>query len=279
MYYTLHEQAVNGWLSLRMKENRFENYFYQNRAERLLTIAWNRGEAQTVWVDEVVYEFPTNTLLCLMVNQSFRFQKPIDITAWQFNREFYCIVDHDHEVSCVGFLFYGMRELMFIELDPTNAQRLDLLTQVFVDEFQTRDTIQSEMLRVLLKRLIILTTRLAKTQAKDLPENEKYYDLVRKFNLSVENHYREQHQVQFYADLLSRSPKTLANLFAKYNQKTPIQIIHERIALEAKRLLTYTDKSTKEIAFELGFEEVSHFSRFFKAKEHISPTDFRSKSV
>ena len=41
-----------------------------------------------------------------MVNQSFSFEAMEDLVAWQFNREFYCIVDHDAEVSCVGLLFY-----------------------------------------------------------------------------------------------------------------------------------------------------------------------------
>jgi AraC-like DNA-binding protein len=128
---------------------------------------------------------------------------------------------------------------------------------------------------VLLKRLIIILTRLAKEQTKDFPEKENHYDLVRKFNLAVENHYKTQHQVQFYADFLHKSPKTLSNLFAIYNQKSPVNIIHDRITLEAKRLLVYTDKSAKEIAFELGFEEISHFSRFFKTKEGISPKEFK----
>jgi AraC family transcriptional regulator, transcriptional activator of pobA len=278
MLYTLEEKAVQGWLSLRTNEGQFDKYFYQKREERYLTIAWNKGETQQIWVDEVQYEFPTNTILCLMVNQSFRFQNPEKIQAWQFNREFYCIVDHDREVSCVGFLFYGMRELMFIELDAANTQRLELLTKIFEDEFSTHDNIQAEMLRMLLKRLIILITRLAKEQTQDFPEKDNHYDLVRKFNLAVENHYKTQHQVQFYADLLNKSPKTLSNLFAIYKQKTPVGIIHERIALEAKRLLIYTDKSAKEIAFELGFEEISHFSRFFKNKENCSPKEFREVS-
>jgi AraC family transcriptional regulator, transcriptional activator of pobA len=278
MLYTLEEKAVQGWLSLRTNEGQFEKYFFQKREERYLTIAWNKGETQQIWVDEVQYEFPANTILCLMVNQSFRFQNPEKIQAWQFNREFYCIVDHDREVSCVGFLFYGMRELMFIELDAANTQRLELLTKIFEDEFSTHDNIQAEMLRMLLKRLIILVTRLAKEQTQDFPEKDNHYDLVRKFNLAVENHYKTQHQVQFYADLLNKSPKTLSNLFAIYKQKTPVGIIHERIALEAKRLLIYTDKSAKEIAFELGFEEISHFSRFFKNKENCSPKEFRELS-
>jgi AraC family transcriptional regulator, transcriptional activator of pobA len=277
MLHTIQEPTTNGWLSLRIQQSSFDKFFFQKREEKYLTIAWNRGEDQCIWVDEVQYTFPKNTILCLMVNQSFRFQKPADVVAWQFNREFYCIVDHDREVSCVGFLFYGLRDLMFIHLDESQSQRLDLLLKVFEDEFQSIDNIQAEMLRMLLKRLIIILTRLAKEQAPDFPEKENHYDLVRKFNLAVENHYKTQHQVQFYADFLNKSPKTLSNLFAIYNQKSPVNIIHERIALEAKRLLIYTDKSAKEIAFELGFEEISHFSRFFKGKENLSPKEFREQ--
>jgi AraC-like DNA-binding protein len=47
--------------------------------------------------------------------------------------------------------------------------------------------------------------------------------------------------------------------------------------LEARRLLKYTDKSIKEIAFEIGFEEIQTFSRFFKNYEGVSPSDFREK--
>lgn len=275
MKHIYQDNTVESVLSLRINEESFEKYFFKNRSERLLTIAWNRGEEQTAWVDEVAYHFPKNTILALMVNQSFRFERPADLVSWQFNREFYCIVDHDREVSCVGFLFYGIRDLLFINLDEKNATRLDLLMKVFADEFETKDNIQGEMLRMMLKRLIILVTRLAKEQSLELPMKEPDFDIVRKFNLAVENHYKTKHQVQDYADMLNKSPKTLSNLFSIYNHKSPLHIIHERLSLEAKRLLIYTDKSTKEIAYELGFEEVAHFSRFFKKQIGQAPTDFK----
>jgi AraC-like DNA-binding protein len=54
-------------------------------------------------------------------------------------------------------------------------------------------------------------------------------------------------------------------------------MIHYRIALEAKRQLTKTDKLSKEIGFELGFEEPAHFSRFFKKEAGISPSQYRKR--
>jgi AraC family transcriptional regulator, transcriptional activator of pobA len=83
------------------------------------------------------------------------------------------------------------------------------------------------------------------------------------------------HQVQDYAALLNKSPKTLANLFAQNQQPSPLAIITNRIALEGRRLLTYTDKTISEIGFELGFEESAHFSRFFKQAVGSTPRDFR----
>lgn len=128
-----------------------------------------------------------------MVNQSFRFENPADLVSWQFNRELYCIVDHDGEMLCVGFLFYGMRDLLFINLDERNATRLDLLIKVFADEFETQYNIQGEMLRMMLKRLIIEATRLAKEQSIESSMIGSDIDIAMKFNIAVGNHYKTKH--------------------------------------------------------------------------------------
>jgi AraC-like DNA-binding protein len=147
---------------------------------------------------------------------------------------------------------------------------------VFIEEFKTSDNIQNEMLLVLLKRLIIYVTGLARIGYAPVKKvQDERFHIVRKFNLLVELHFKAEHSVSFYADLLFKSPKTLSNLFAIFNQKTPSQIIQERITVEAKRLLCYTDKSVKHITFELGFEDVSYFSSFFKKNTGLSPSDFR----
>jgi AraC family transcriptional regulator, transcriptional activator of pobA len=270
-----------GECRLIFEELTFDRQFYgKDRKDKLLTIAWNNGESQTVSIDGIRYEFPHNSLLCLMVNQTFSFAEATGIVAWQFNREFYCIMDHDKEVSCVGFLFYGAKQIMFTTLTKENSHKIDLLQQMFIEEFATVDNIQEDMLRMLLKRLIIIATRLAKQQflpVKDLPDQK--LDIIRQFNLLVENHYKKEHSVKFYADQVNRSPKTLSNLFALYNNKSPIAVIQERIVLEAKRLLLYTDKSAKEIAYDLGFDDAAYFSSFFKKNTEVSPSDFRSTGL
>jgi len=277
MIHQYYQSQTNAQLRLVYDESKFDRVFYgRDRKDKLLTIAWNRGNAQKVNIDNVNYDFPANTILCLMVNETFHFESPDTIVAWQFNRDFYCIVNHDKEVSCVGFLFYGSSQKMFIKLNERNQEKAAFLLQVFEDEFESKDHIQGEMLLVLLKRLVIIVTRLAREQyihEADLTGDK--LDIIRKYNLLVENYYRTQHQVKFYAEQLHKSPKTLSNLFALYNHKSPLLVIQERIMLEAKRLMFYTDKTSKEIAFALGFEDAGHFGKFFKKQTGHSPTDFK----
>ena len=213
-----------------------------------------------------------------MFNQSFSFENSAGIIAWQFNREFYCVFDHDSEVSCVGFLFSSTDHL-FVKLNDQAQQKLRLLSDDFIEEFKTPDNIRNEMLLVLLKRLIIYVTRLAKSGYAPVKKlQDERFHIIRKFNLLVEANFKTEHSVSFYADQLFKAPKTLSNLFAIFNQKTPSQIIRERIVVEAKRLLFYTDRSIKHITFDLGFEDVSYFSYFFKKNTRVSPSDFRNSS-
>jgi len=277
MRLKLKEEKTGGELLLFKDETGFDRLFFtKDRFNKFFTIAWNPAESQTVTIDGTEYDFPANSLLTLLFNQSFSFENSAGIIAWQFNREFYCIIDHDSEVSCVGFLFSSTDHL-FVKLNDQAQQKLQLLSDIFIEEFNTSDNIQNEMLLVLLKRLIIYVTRLARSgyaPVKKL-QDEKFH-IIRKFNLLVEKNFKSAHSVSFYADQLCKAPKTLSNLFAIFNQKAPSQIIQERIVVEAKRLLFYTDRSIKHITFELGFEDVAYFSNFFKKNTGVSPSDFRN---
>jgi AraC-like DNA-binding protein len=81
-----------------------------------------------------------------------------------------------------------------------------------------------------------------------------------------------------YANLLNKSPKTISNVFAILGTKSPLQYIQDRKMLEARRLLNYSSRQIKEIAYEIGFEDIQAFSRFFKKQEGISPSKFKEKN-
>lgn len=247
------------------------------RESGINTIVFNFEEDQEVIIDEVPYVFPRHSVLALVSNQHFRFARPEQLMAWQFNREFYCIVEHDVEVSCVGFLFYGIKNPMFITLSEHEVRDMKQIERFCRDDMHIKDRMQHEMLRTLLKRVIISVTRLARNQTTDSKVlTDDKLDLIRKFSLLLEYNFKTQHEVRYYAQALNKSPKTLSNTFALLHFPSPSKLIQERILLEAKRYLYYSDKPAKEIAYLLGFLSPAHFSRFFKQHSGRNISSFRA---
>ena len=92
MRLTITNAKTGGGLLLFKEELEFDRFYYsRDRDNKYFTIAWNRGEKQTVTIDGNAHDFMPDTILRLMFNQTFFFENPADIVAWQFNREFYCI--------------------------------------------------------------------------------------------------------------------------------------------------------------------------------------------
>lgn len=244
---------------------------------KFLKFFWNRGsEDVIIKVNHIPVNLKTNQIACTTYNQEVKIISPIEaVTALFFNREFYCIHTFDQEVSCNGLLFFGSDFTPILSLDEDETEKLETLIKVLQQEFKIQDVNQEEMLRILLKRFIIRLTRLARKQLLKNSDKQDEIDLVRSFNVLVEEHYREKKSVPDYAELLFKSPKTLSNVFSKISKTSPLQVIHERIVTEAKRLLLFTEMPIKSIGYELGYEEYSQFSKFFKKAAGISPAEFR----
>lgn len=242
----------------------------------LYTFIWAQKNAVSLKIDQAHFTLQPGQIVALTPLHHLQYTQG-DAVVYQFNREFYCIKDHDKEVGCVGILFYGNSEVPVVTLEEDQKQKLHALHEVFSEELETKDSIQAEMLRLLMARFIIKITRLIKSQGNYGQVHDEKLEIIRTFTFLVESHFRKEHSVSFYAAELNKSPKTISNYFSKFD-KTPLQIIHDRIVLEAKRLLIYTDKSAKEIAFEVGFNDASHLSRLFKKQTGGSPSSFKNKS-
>ena len=132
------------------------------------------------------------------------------------------------------------------------------------------------MLEAYLRMMLIEALRIHDEQkAVVLPQQEDSSPLASDFIALVEKHFRTDHAVSAYADRLFVSPKSLTKRLKAHGYKTPTEIIRDRIVLEAKRELRYTQKTVKEIAFELGFDDPAYFTRYFKKASQLSPQGYR----
>ena len=248
------------------------------RDKTLYKFIWVQSGTLTLEIDHIPMRLEKDEIVTLTPLHHLEV-KEVDgeYLTFVFNSNFYCIYGHDNEVSCNGFLFYGSSQVMRLALSAGQSSNLHDIVRIFRQESVIHDNLQDEMLRIVLKRFIITCTRIARQRFGVGQEKEKTFDIIRQYYVLVDRHFKEKKQVQDYADILCRSPKTLSNLFSTCGLPSPLRVIHDRIEAEAMRLLLYTHKSAKEISSILGFEDLSAFSRFFKKMTGESVSDYRKR--
>jgi len=258
-----------------------QNYHLLNESiesgQSVLSVLWSQEAGTELIIDGIPYTLEKNQLIFLTEFHQVKVKKVTSTRLIRFNRLFYCILDHDNEVSCKGLLFFGASKVPSILLPAEEEEKFETLWNMFRIEMKSRDSLQIEMLQMMLKRFIILCTRLIKEQNQQDQLEVSDLNLIREFNFLVESHFKNKHTVAEYAALLNKSPKTLSNFFAKNHDKTPLQIIQGRILLEARRQLAHKNEPIKIIAYAIGFDSIQSFSRFFKSKAGVSPNEFRKK--
>lgn len=101
--------------------------------------------------------------------------------------------------------------------------------------------------------------------------------IVNQFKFLLEQSYKDLHFVKEYAEVLSLTPVQLNKMTKTITGINASDLIINRVILEAKRLLTYTDYSNKEIAFQMNYEDPSYFSRLFRKRTGVTPSEFRKQ--
>jgi AraC-like DNA-binding protein len=194
-----------------------------------------------------------------------------------FDREFYCVETHGKEIACNGVLFNNVHRASVIQLDENDVPFFWQIIQNMINELEHPGPAHREMLETYLRMLLIQALRKWDADLVEAPSQEADSNrLVGDFIALVDKHFRTIHSVAEYAEKLFVTPKSLSKRLKAANAKTPTEIIRDRITLQAKRDLRYTNKSVKEIAFELGFEDPAYFTRLFKKATGQSPQNYRA---
>jgi AraC family transcriptional activator of pobA len=134
----------------------------------------------------------------------------------------------------------------------------------------------TELLRARLYELLVLINRwyIARhPKAAGAGRNS----IVERFRSLVERDFRRLHRVRDYAERLDLSPGHLSVLCHAHLGRSASDEIHQRLLLEARRLLRYTDKPAFAIAQELGFADPAYFGRFFRRETHVTPRSYRNR--
>ncbi|AGA79750.1 helix-turn-helix domain-containing protein [Echinicola vietnamensis] len=169
-------------------------------------------------------------------------------------------------------MFNIQGEFSCLQVSEESSKGLNTVFGLLKEEYQ-QSTLNIIMIKALLKVFLLQLIQLKEQHFTLQDINEKR---VYEFMLLLEMNYLEERSADFYADKLGISAKRLNQILKEKLQKTGVQLIHDRVVLEAKRQIIHSENTIKEIAFALGFKDRSYFSRFFKQHAGQTPQEFQA---
>ena len=169
-------------------------------------------------------------------------------------------------------IFNVQGEFSCLRLNEAAAAELSGIFSLLEKEYANQSmTMVKALLKVFLLKLI-------QVKEHDFTSQDIHQKRVYEFLMLLESNYQQVRNTDFYAGKLGISSKRLNQILKEKLDKTGMQLIHDRIILEAKRSIIHSEITIKEIAYELGFSDRPYFSRFFKKQTGQTPEEFQKQA-
>lgn len=242
-------------------------------------IIWFREAGGVHTIDFQDYEVKKNTIFFLSPGQVHHFDGTTRHKGilLKFCNDFLKEEKADEDLFIKYNMFNAFDSEPFCVIDEEIVPTLENLIHLMEDEQKKESEFAHlDMLRSIVKMFLINISRHSmRRDANSLNETKPSHRLFVRFRRSLEQEYRRLHTVKEYADLLNVSTKTLSNCVTECSGKSALNFINDRVVLEAKRLMRFSNMMIKETAYYLGFEDPSYFVKFFKRCTGFLPSDFR----
>jgi AraC family transcriptional regulator, transcriptional activator of pobA len=157
-----------------------------------------------------------------------------------------------------------------VQLQETESRFARIL-----EEHQSARIKRNDFILSIINQLYISFERAsADNTAPDIDRQHTYYVKFREFETLVGQHFKSEKSAEKYAGMMHITAKHLNRINKAITGKTTTDIIVDRVLLEAKRMLIYSESNLNEIAFMLGYDDYAYFSRVFRKRVGVSPRGF-----
>lgn len=187
-----------------------------------------------------------------------------------FKREY--LEEDDKEFALDVFNLFNMQgQYTCLHLNDDVVETLQYLRILIEKEYQNSMgsyLVLKSLLKVFLLNLIRASQHYFLNQ--DIDQKRVY-----QFIMLMDDHYKTERKADFYASKMGLSEKRINQILKEKMHKTLTQLLHERLIVEAERMLLSGELTIKEIAFDLNFDDPAYFSRFYKKQTGHTPEEFR----
>ncbi|MDD2270741.1 MAG: helix-turn-helix transcriptional regulator [Desulfuromonadaceae bacterium] len=233
-------------------------------------IIWVRQGSAEQLLDGEIVTYPSHTLLIVPKGRIHRFVPSRDCLGCviRFKDEF--LLNQSH------LLFSQFSGHTALHLSDEQPAGIEAYFSLMSSECKRADPYHLQALRYLLAAFIAKLEELRLQYSRVVPQDFTLTLCIwNRFNTLIEQKFKSEHAVSFYASELGLSPRRLGDVVKLYTGEYTSDVIDGRLIVEAKRLLLFSNLTIKEIAFELGFEEHSYFTKVFKKLTGKTPSDFK----
>lgn len=221
--------------------------------------------------DNLIIFVPHNSVNCFDKEGTYKGKSVI------FTNNFFCKNPHDAQFLNTTRLYSDLYDIATIKSSCGNAE-LNLTFKAMESEFKrSADKLHYGILRSLLHVFLFQAEREMRLQGFEELKPCANLDYLILFKDLLEKNFRKERSVNKYVSELSLSDKQLYKATTTLLDKTPKQIIDERVLLEAKRLLVHGNQSVKEVAYDLGYDEPTNFIKYFRKHTGATPSEFRER--
>jgi AraC family transcriptional regulator, transcriptional activator of pobA len=235
-------------------------------------------QTATHTVDFQTYTLEPGDVLIIPRNSVHNVPNPTPYGGlWLLFTDAFLLPEQSRQLATMA-LFNPLIDNKHLALPPDAQPYIDLLHHEYRHQAQVRQGAGPGLLQHLLFALLLKLDALALTYPAT-PAQAGQQAVYLHFMALLEVEFRQHRPVTYVADVLRTTPKRLNAALMAQTGQTASELLTDRLVLEAKRLLTYTSLSVKEVAYELGFEDSHYFSRLFKKQVRLSPELFRSSNA
>ncbi|AWW29141.1 AraC family transcriptional regulator [Echinicola strongylocentroti] len=231
------------------------------------------------------YDFTNGALIFIAPRQVLQWDSSVVFEqkgfSINFHEDFLKGTELAHQVKKYGFFSYSANEAL--HLSPKEEKQMEAIVEsIDIEYHNNHDEFSKDIIISQLSTLFKYANRFYERQF--INRKELSNDLLEQFNQQLEDYFDSGQlqesgipSIEQIANQLSVSQRYLSDTLKKETGKTSTEHLQLYLIDEAKNILLNPSKSVAEVAYELGFEYPPYFSRLFKKKEGLSPTEYREQ--